>query len=329
MSTSKTGGQQQGGAVPCDQSKDIMLPCKKDLKSQKIAWRGVASAARTTKDTYIANRDNKVCCVIKADETTRLYRNIDFYVGIDANCKAEVIEKNIDDLLKKSGDLEKAIAEAVKCIKLIKDKAIELKAKACELDTQSKDSCNSTQLSILNTHFSDKCSDIVVTNGTDGIDGTDGGVGAFSAILKDIITRTGVVCQKADKAFSSAVSIAGIQTFSNIKSLKDMSKQVTLVIKDFKKDTDANVKTSADELKKAQDELAAAIKDVSLKTLEEHKESVKYEGVAFTMDFLCEPTCDDGDITELCCKVMSTFCGTDCCDDTVANKDTYSWKNTD
>ena len=325
MSISKTSGQQNGGAVSCDQKKDIMLPCKKDLKSQKIAWRGVASAARTTKDTYIANRDNKVCCVIKADETTSLYRNIDFYVAIDANCKAEVIEKSIDDLLKKSGDLEKAIAEAVKSIKLIKDKAIELKAKACDLDTQSKDSCNSQQLIILNNHFADKCSDIVVPDDT----GNDGEKGVFSAILKDIINKTGVVCRKADKAFSSAVSIAGIQTFSNIKSLKEMSKQVTLVIKDFKKDVDANVKTSTDELKKAQDDLAAAVKDVSLKTLEEHKESVKYEGVAFTMDFLCDPICDDGDITDLCCKVMSTFCGTDCCDDTVASKDTYSWKNAD
>jgi gas vesicle protein len=321
MSNYNYGETKVEGPNSCEQEKDILLPCKKDLKSQKIAWRGAAYAARTTKETYIASRDNKVCCVIKADETTRLYRNLDFYVAIDATCKAETIEKNIEDMIKKNSDLEKAIAEVVKCVKVIKDKTVELKAKACDLDTQRNDSCNNLQLNILNTHFSEKCK-VKIPGGTTEF-------GNFTAIVDHIIEKTGVTCKAADKAFSSAVSIAGIQTFSNIKSLKDLSKQLTLTIKDFKKDIDTNVKSSADELKNAQDELAKAVKEVSLKTLDEHKVSVNYEGIAFTMDFLCNPDCQDGNIVDLCCKVMNTFCDDICGDEKPEGKPEYKYQNAD
>ena len=84
---------------------------------------------------------------------------------------------------------------------------------------------------------------------------------------------------------------------------------MTLSIKDFKKDIDSNIKSGDDELKKAHDELAKSVKEVTLKSLDEHKESVKYEGVAFTLDFFCNPNCEgEKDIKEICCEVMKTFC---------------------
>ena len=314
-----------GANDPCGQNKDIMLPCKKELKSEKILLQGAAEAAKKVKETFEANRNNKVCYMLKADETARLYRNIDIYVAIDANTRAETIEKNIDDLVKKSSDLEKAISEAVKCIKTIKHKAAELKAKACDLDTQTKDSCNQQQLTILDAHFSEKCK-VSAPGGT-------GDFFDFKAIVAHVLTKTGEIYKNADTAFNSAVSIAGIQTFSNVKSLKEMSKQMTLCIKDFKKDVDTNVKTGDDELKKAQEELAKSVKEVSLKTMEEHKESVKYEGVAFTLDFVCDPGCEDcgdKDITEICCKVMNTFCGEgEECGCGQKDKKQYSYQNID
>ena len=308
MSNGNISAQTGQGTSPCEESKDILLPCKKELCSEKTIQKGVAKAAMTTKETYIANRNNKVCYVLKADETTRLYRNIDYYVAIDANTRSETIEKSIDDLVKKSADLDKAIGEAVKSIKMIKDKSVELKAKACDLDTQRKDSCNTQQLNILNNHFlstNNKC--VVVSPGDVTTPFQD-----FNAIVEYLLTKTGIVYSGADEAFKSAVSIAGIQTFSNFKSLKELSKQLTLCIKEFKKNIDDNIKSNAEDLKKAQDDLAKSVQEVSLRTLDEHKESVKYEGIAFTVDFICNPVCDNlGDIDELCCKVMKTFCGDD------------------
>jgi len=291
-----------GEENPCEQNKDILLPLKKDIIYEKTTQKGLAEAAKKIKQTHTANRDSRVCNVIKADETSRLYRAIDYYVAIDANTRAETIEKNIDDLVKKSGDLEKAIGEVTKSIMLIKDKVKELKAKACDLDTQVQDSCNSQQLAILNPHFAAKCR-------VSDPNGKESQYPDFSSIIQSVSKKTGFVFENVDKASNTAVSIAGIQSFSHIKSLKEISKLLTLSIKDFKKDIDSNIKSGDDELKKAHDELAKSVKEVTLKSLDEHKESVKYEGVAFTLDFFCNPNCEgEKDIKEICCEVMKTFC---------------------
>ena len=318
MSTNNNGN----GQDPCGKDKDILCECKTAMIDEVTLLEGVADAAVTTKDSKVETRDNKVCCVLKAEETSTIYRNIDYYVAIDANCRTEQIEKKVDDLTKKSDDLNKAIQEAVKCIKNIKSKTSELKAKACDLDTEIKDSCNKQQLGILNKHFKTKCQ----ARKPDG-NGENDCFEDFEAIASYIKEQTGLIWEKADKSFNDAVSISGIQTFSNVKSLKELSKTVAVCAKDFKKNIDDNIKSSADELKKAQDELATCVKEVSTKTMEEHAATTLYEGNAFALDFICWPDCDnEEDISELCCKVMETLCSDIECGDPKESKKEYDYK---
>ena len=89
-----------------------------------------------------------------------------------------------------------------------------------------------------------------------------------------------------------------------------MSKVLAEKGKDLKTDVDKNVKDSASELTKTQDELAKIVKEVSVAVMDSHKATTAFEGCAFTLDFVCDPkkpaNCD---ISYLCSKVRQTFCG--------------------
>lgn len=296
---------QNNGNDPCGGNRDVLCQYKTALINEVKELFGKADASETLKETKEAVRDSKVCCVLKADETSRFYRNIDFYVAIDANSKAEQIAKNVDEIVKRSENLTKAIGEMVKLIKNLKTKSRELKDKACELDTQIKDSCNQQQLNILNSQFSSDKAKCSVKR-----PGTEKGFMNFTEIASYIESGTKVVWKNADDAFKNAVSISGIQTFSNLKSLKELSKTMATCANEFKKNIDENVKNSTEDLKKAQEELAASVKEVSLKTVEGHKETTLYEGAAFALEFVCDPECCSNEsISKLCAEVTRNSCG--------------------
>jgi hypothetical protein len=303
MSTSITSGVKNGAASGCEQTKDILLECKKAMQDEKKQKQGSAEAALETRVGQLETRDSKVCILLKSEEASRFYRNLDLYAAIDATCTVEAVQKNVDDQIKKSDDLSKALAEASKCIKIIKDKAAELKAKACDFDTQLNDDCNKEQLRILNCNFFERCSY------KEGFTKDD----AFEKMAIEVIEKAKAVSIQAAKTFHASAEISGIQTFSNVKSLKDMSKSLVDTIKAFKTDVDTNVKDRAGEVTKAQEDLAKAVKDLATKTLERNKATTIYEGVAFTLEFVCDDDRCKGvpsleDIPNLCNAFTNCFC---------------------
>lgn len=299
--TIQNGGTKTGDPADCLKKKDILHDYKKHLQNNKTEKNGIAEAAKETTKGYLQDRNGKVCFVLKAEEAVRFYRNIDLYVGIQSTCVAEAAQKNVDEQIKKSDDLAKALQEVSKSLKTLKDKAAELKAKACELDTQLKDDCNREQLRILNCNFEQTCG--YPKSGT---------TEAFTALAEQLIDISKAVCSQASKTFNDSAQIAGIQTFSNVKSLKDMSKMIGDAVKSFKTDVDTNVKDRSADETKDREELAKAVKELTVKKLEQNKATTCFEGIAFTVDFLCsEDNClIDDTIPGICAEVMSCFCET-------------------
>lgn len=286
---------------PCGTPIDLLRQCKDDLRSKKLLAEGKAKASDKTVAGKISSRHTNTCFVLKANETVSFYRNIDFYFAIEASVTTETVQKNVDEFVKKSDALEKAIADAAKAIKAIKDKANEVKSMACELDSQMKDDCNKAQLKILRDGFTNNCKS--------NFDDYDLPEQTFDGVIAYLIEKSNKAKELADKAFGSVVDISGIQTFSNVDSLKELSKTLAEKGKEFKGDIDKNVKDNTAELAKAQEELAKIIKELSVTVLEGHKASTEFEGTAFTLDFVCSPdSCDDGRIQEICCKVQATLC---------------------
>ncbi len=299
--TIQNGGAKTGDPADCLKKKDILLEYRKYLQSIKTEKLGVAKAAEKTTEGYEQDRNGKVCFVLKAEEAARFYRNIDLYVGIQASCVADAVQKNVEDQIKKSDDLAKALQEVSKSLKTLKDKAAELKAKACELDTQIKDDCNREQLRILNCNFEQNC----------GYP-KSGDAEAFTALAEQLISISIGVNSQASKVFNDSAQIAGIQTFSNVKSLKDMSKMIAEAVKAFKADVDTNAKDRSAEESKDREELGKAVKELTVKKLEQNKATTCFEGIAFTVDVLCgEDTCNiDDTLPGICEEVMSCFCKT-------------------
>lgn len=303
MSMSNTSGSKNGASPGCETTKDILLECKKAMQNEKKEKQGTAEASCKTKEGQQLTRTSKVCILLKSEEASRFYRNLDLYAAIDATCTIEAVQKNVDDQIKKSDELSKALAEASKMIKVIKDKAAELKAKACDLDTQLNDDCNKEQLRILNCNFYKRC------GYQEGFTEDD----AFKKMATGLIEKAITVNSQASKTFNASAEISGIQTFSNVKSLKDMSKSLVDTIKAFKSDVDTNSKDRAGEVIKAQEDLAKVVKDLATKSLEQNKATTSYEGIAFTLDFVCKKDrCKDvpslNDIPNLCTEVMGCFC---------------------
>lgn len=289
---------------PCDKNTSLLLDCKRELAARKTLKTGAAVSAYVLKKEKIDNRNHKICCLLKAEESHALYRNIDIYLGIDAGCKADEINKKVTDLTAKSKDLGKAMMEVTKCLKTIKEKAAELKNKVCNIDTAIKDSCNKAQLQILNTHFTEEhCFD------PEGLfDGAD--LNTFEEIVICMVTQTQKIWTKADAAFNSSVSIAGIQTFSDVAALKDRSKLVIKCLGDFKKDLDKNLGSTEMSLKEAKKEISTCVKETAVNTMNEHLATATFEGTAATLDFACNP-CDPAPtmtIEEICEKVMNNAC---------------------
>lgn len=285
---------------PCDKNKSLLLDCKRELNSRKILKEGEAKAAYTKKKEKISDRNHKVCCLLKAKESHDFYCNIDIYVAIDAGNKAESISTKIGELTGKSKELKKALVDVSKCLKGIKSKAAELVNKVCEIDTQFKDSCNLEQKNILEEHFkNEKCFD------SEGVcDGYD--LSCFENIVCCMKDKTQEIWTKADGAFDSSVNIAGIQTFSDVASLKDSTSTIIQCLTDFKNDIDKNVGTTDTGVKEAKKEISACVKEVATNTMVEHTCTSMFESTAATLDFACKP-CDpkpETTIDEICCKIL-------------------------
>ena len=89
-----------------------------------------------------------------------------------------------------------------------------------------------------------------------------------------------------------------------------MSKMIADAVKAFKTDVDANVKDRSAEESKDREELAKAVKELTVKKLEQNKATTCFEGIAFTIDFLCgdDPCNIEGNIPDICDDVMACFC---------------------
>jgi hypothetical protein len=264
---------------------DALEACKKDLCTKRAAAQSEKNAADTQRKQAESVLENKKQCLLKAKCTLETYQGMDYSVGLKSATNSESIKKNSEEYLAKDGELATSLKGVAQTLKLVKEKIADLKAAACMLDTCVKDSCNAQQIKIIEKtipDFKQEVADklISVTNATNGL---------------------------ADTAFIHAVEITGIQTFSNVDSLVELSKNLQAKVKEFKSDLDGNVKERTDEVKKSHEEYAAAVVEFSKKTSDKRKKSVYLEGLAFSLDFICLPTDPDSEIDIICEKVKDTF----------------------
>ena len=291
---------------PCNKGNNLLLDCRREINSRKIIKIGDSKAAITAREEKEVNRNHKVCCLLKARDSNDFYNSLNLYIAIDANCKATEIEKKVVVLTDKGNELVKALKGISDCLEIVKSKAGELKNKACDIQTQVNDKCNTKQLKILEDHFkNDHCFD---SEGKFG----NADLSSFEKITEYIVTSTKSILSNSDTAYQSSRKIKGIQTFSDVAALKERTKAVGKCLIDFKKDIDNNLSSTENSYNEAKKEINECVKEVALKTMIEHTVTSCYEGLAATLDFACNKSpCDPYPTTtidEICKKVTERAC---------------------
>ncbi|MBK8565157.1 MAG: hypothetical protein IPN76_17910 [Saprospiraceae bacterium] len=168
--------------------------------------------------------------------------------------------------------MEAALKATAATIKTLKEKLAELKSSACSLETCSRDSCNADQVTILDRRRDKNEIDFDFISA----------VGSLKKMAEDALGL-------GDTAFMSVVETNGIQTFSSVGSLTGLSTAVCDKIKAFKTNLDTNVKDRSKDLEKANEEMAAAVKEHTEKQMAYHAEGANYHGLSESLNFICNP----------------------------------------
>lgn len=257
------------------------------LKLIKIDKRAADSGEETNEileRSMQASRGYKICCLSKAEETYSIYQDILTCITLENYTKTETIKSKVEEYIKKDDAIEKLIGESSKLLKDLKVKMEEANNAACVMNN-----CIKSKL----FPKSGKASAELVELEND---------------LKDILGITKTLNEKAENAFESVVTIAGIQTFTNTLSLKKFSISLTESFKIFKDCMEANIETSGEDVSKFREELNKIIVELSVTSCAKYEQKTTAEGINTLIDFICEGECDEGCID--LCKEFDL-----CCDD--------------
>ena len=298
----------QQSPPPCQSGDDSLKSIRKFYCEKRTEAEGTANAADTTWRGFEEARQFKICLWSRSKVARNFYRSIDYYAALPTAAETERMGKDLDDFIKKSDELSKALKDIAKGVKNIKDKAAELKGAACTLGSCLKEFTNNDQYEVLSQRipgFGDTVrNDLIKRVTTDDPD-------AVTAV------------QLADDAFKVSVEVVGLQAFSNVDSLKPLGAGLLDRAKSFKADVDANVKARADEATKNMEDLLKHVKETTIKKVDKRRAAAALEGTLSTLDFVCDPDCNcpcedcDGAAPKnacvkcLCEKAKSNLCGTE------------------
>ncbi len=266
---------------------DILCECQTYLKFDYDAAKSQADGKKTLKDSKIEARRYKICCLTKAEITRMTYRDIDNCVALNASKSAETIQKNIDAFIKKDADLAKMIKDDSKLLADLKKKVGEAYDASCIMKN-----CIKNALDIQD----DKNTDADPLKNQVLLD------------LGQIMTKMAQLNTDSREVFDSAVTIAGIQTFTNTDGLKPFGVQLSDAVKAFQATITGSIKTSEDDVKNAQAELTKVLEELNQISFEKDAEDVKASAWGSTRKFICEGDCDDNDtVDKFCNKISGNF----------------------
>ncbi len=234
---------------------------KNELTPKKTTAEAELSAADTRIDSSASNRQYKICAYVEGQRVSDFYNTLDFCEAIAAVSTSGQVSDRIKKVETKNGDLKKQFDDVVKGIKDLRAKLYEVEMKAYDMGDAYEDPTNADQIKALPSNI-DK---------------------ARVTLLIDVADKTH---DQSNTAFSTAVDVAGIMTFTNIESLKSFGDTLSKKAVDFKKNVDDNVKKSGDDMVKAQQELSEASKTLMLDTFGKKDPSVEIMSWQATDTFL-------------------------------------------
>ncbi len=266
------------------------------IKNEEAAANSLSKASSTKKDSKEIARRYKICCLDKAEETNAIYQDLMSCIVIKNYTKTTIIQKNVDEYIKKDDELEKLINESSKLINNLRIKMNEANDAVCVM-------VNCVKECILPKPQAG--------NGKKGIgdDYMTKEVKEVSRFLTAIAEKTSKLACLGQNAFNGVVNIAGIQTFMNMGGLKSFATKLMDTMKIFNDCIAENIKATEKDVTTFREELNAVVKELAEVSCMFSSETSKAHGLKNIRLFICEGECDEKDLDISCeCEPANNHC---------------------
>ncbi len=263
----------------------VVCESLKVIKNDKNSADSLKNAGDTLEASKKTVKGYKICCLSKSEESHDVYQDILSCVTLENYKKTEIIQKNVDEYIKKDDEVEKLIKESSKLLNDLRVKLEEANNAACAMS-------NCVKNKVLPKS---------------GASTKNAKVGNVDMLLKDILGKTKTLDEKGQNAFESVVTIAGIQTFTNTASLKDFVTTLMEAMKVFKGCVEENIKSTGEEVTTSRKELNTVMEELAQISCDTKSHWTTSQGLQCVIDFICEGECDDG-----CIDLCTDF--ENCCD---------------
>ena len=270
------GSSQTPDTVVCE-SLTTIIEEKKAAESKETACK------QTLQSKEIA-RGYKICCLDAAEETLDVYQDLMSCVTIEQYKKTEIIQKNIDNYIKKDDEIEKLIAESSTLLNDLCTKIIEANDELCTMSNCVK-----------NKILSKSKKAVKSTKGREKSNGVE-------ECLDEITSKNKTLVDKGKNAVESVITIAGIQTFTNTKSLKEFADELMTKMKKFKECTESNIKSTEEVIKEVREELNVIVEELAQKECDAATQTTTIKGLENSIDFICDCKDCDGECLDLCAE---------------------------
>lgn len=273
-------GPQSPDAVICETLKVI--------KTDKDAAESSAKAQMTLVKSKRTVRAYKICCLDKAEQSNDFYQDILTCIALGNYKMATIIQKNVDDYIKKDDDIEKLIKESSVLLNDLRVKMEEAHNEACAMSNCVKNKLFPKTGKSTKGDNKNKIADS----------------------LKEIMEKTKGLDEKGQNAFDSIVILAGIQTFTNTVSLKGFATAFVDKIKIFKDCINANVASTWEEVTSFRTELNTITEELAQAVCDKQVQRNTATAMGSMVDFICGCECDE-ECLDLCKELKNCFDGDD------------------
>ncbi len=260
---------------------DVLCESIQTIRDERNAATGRKNGSKTRWDSKIDSRRYKICCLDKAQKIHTLYLDLDNCIALETAKGSEIIQKNIDAYIKKDADLGKMIKETSKIIGDLKKKLEEAHKSACAMKI-----CINNRIDPDNKNPTTETTTIKQEADT------------IESLASELDTA-------GQTAFDDIVTISGIQTFLNLAGLKPFGQSLVDTSKAFKAQVDANIKSTADDVKNTQAELTKVLEELTQARFAYYSEKVAETGLETTRKDICEGGCDSTVSVETYCLKIS------------------------
>ncbi len=266
----------------------VICESLKGIRSGREEAASLATALMTQQKAKETVRTYKICCLDKAVQSNNFYQDILTCITLGNYKKAGIVQKNVDDYIKKDGDIEKLIKEASGQLNELRTKIEDAHNEACAMSNCVKNK-------------------LLPKNGKSS---KGDNKNKIEDSLNEILGKTKSLDEKGQNAFESIVTLAGIQTFTNTEGLKPFTTDFMDKMKAFKDCNDANVKSTTDEVTTFRTELNGITEELAQVMCDKQVQNNTANAMDHLIDFICESECD-GECLDLCKQIKNCFDGDD------------------